>query len=152
MGPHSTLSLCQEGALECGGENYVWGFASTCHIKPGVGQIMSFNLVHKRMKIKILIKAHIYHTKGSYLLCSSSEFLLWRSRIQLGTMRLRVRSLASLTGLMIWHCCELWVGCRCSSDLALLWQRPAAAAPMRPLAWEPPHAAGAALKSKIDKV
>ena len=26
--------------------------------------------------------------------------------------------------------------------------RPAAAAPIRPLAWEPPYAAGAALKSK----
>ena len=33
-------------------------------------------------------------------------------------------------------------------DLVLpwLWCRPAAAAPIRPLAWEPPYAAGAALK------
>ena len=30
----------------------------------------------------------------------------WK-RIQLGTMRLQVRSLASLGGLKIWHCCEL---------------------------------------------
>ena len=29
-----------------------------------------------------------------------------------------------------------------------LWRRPAAAAPMKPLAWELPYAAGAALKSK----
>ena len=29
-----------------------------------------------------------------------------------------------------------------------LWCRPATAAPIRPLAWEPPYAAGAALKSK----
>ena len=29
-----------------------------------------------------------------------------------------------------------------------LWWRPAAAAPIRPLAWEPPRAAGAALKKK----
>ena len=28
--------------------------------------------------------------------------------IQLGTMRLWVWSLASLSGLRIWHCCELW--------------------------------------------
>ena len=36
----------------------------------------------------------------------------------------------------------------CSSDLALLWLwcRPAAAAPIGPLAWEPPYAAGAAPK------
>ena len=38
------------------------------------------------------------------------------------------------------------VGCRCSSDPALLWlwRRPVATAPTRPLAWEPPYAAGAA--------
>ena len=39
------------------------------------------------------------------------------------------------------------VGCRCSLDLALLWLWcwPAAMAPIRPLAWEPPYAVGAAL-------
>ena len=46
------------------------------------------------------------------------------------------------------------VGCRRSSDLALLclWRGPAATAPIRPLAWEPPYAAGAALeKAKRQK-
>ena len=40
------------------------------------------------------------------------------------------------------------MGCRCASDLASLqmWHRLAAVAPLRPLAWEPPHAVGAALK------
>ena len=40
------------------------------------------------------------------------------------------------------------VGCRCSSDLILLWLwcRPADVALIRPLAWEPPYAKGAALK------
>ena len=33
-------------------------------------------------------------------------------------------------------------------DPSLLWCRPAASAPVRPLAWEPPHAVGAALKTK----
>ena len=39
------------------------------------------------------------------------------------------------------------VGCRRGSDPALLWilRRSAATAPVRPLAWEPPCAAGAAL-------
>ena len=39
------------------------------------------------------------------------------------------------------------------SDPALLWLgcRPAAVAPMRPLAWELPYAAGVALKSKRKK-
>ena len=45
------------------------------------------------------------------------------------------------------------VGCRGSLDLAWLWlwHRPAAAAapaPIRPLAWERPYAAGAALKNQ----
>ena len=42
------------------------------------------------------------------------------------------------------------VGCRWGSDLAWLWLgcRPAAAAPVQPLAWEPPYADGVALKTK----
>ena len=49
------------------------------------------------------------------------------------------------------------VGCRRGLDPALLWlwHRPAATAQIRPLAWEPPYAAGAALekdqKKKIKK-
>ena len=31
-----------------------------------------------------------------------------QNRIWLGTMRLQVWSLSSLSGLRIWHCCELW--------------------------------------------
>ena len=45
------------------------------------------------------------------------------------------------------------VGHRYGLDLALLWpwHRLAATAPIRPLAWEPPYAAGAALKRQKDK-
>ena len=45
------------------------------------------------------------------------------------------------------------VGGRRGSDLVLLWLwcRPAAVAPIRPLAWEPPCAAGATLKKKKKK-
>ena len=45
------------------------------------------------------------------------------------------------------------VGHRPSSDLVLLWlwHRPVAAAPIRPLAWQPPYAVGAALKDKRQK-
>jgi len=35
--------------------------------------------------------------------------------------------------------------------LLQLWRRPAATAPIPPLAWEPPYAAGAALKRKKKK-
>ena len=74
----------------------------------------------------------------------------WK-RIQLGTMKLRVLSLASLSGLSIQHCCELW--CRSQGDLALLWlwHRPADVTPVGPLAWEPPYATGVALKSQKKK-
>ena len=92
----------------------------------------------------------------------------WK-QIRLGTMRLRVRSLALLSGLRIQYCCELWcrlqmllrsvvavscgVGHRQGSDLALLWLwcRLAATGPIRPLAWEPPYAMGAALERKEKK-
>ena len=45
------------------------------------------------------------------------------------------------------------VGHRLGSDPALLWlwRRLAAIAPIRPLAWEPPYAAGAAQKWQKDK-
>ena len=76
----------------------------------------------------------------------------WK-RIQLGTRRLGVRSLALLSGLRIWCCCGCGVGHRCGLDLALLWlwHRPAGAVPIQTLAWEPPYAVGVALKSKIIK-
>ena len=45
------------------------------------------------------------------------------------------------------------VGCRCSSDPLLLWLwfRPAAVAPIQPLAWEIPYVVGAALKKQKRK-
>ena len=46
------------------------------------------------------------------------------------------------------------VGLRCGSDPVLLWLwlRPATTVPIRPLAWEPPYAEGAALeKAKRQK-
>ena len=41
------------------------------------------------------------------------------------------------------------MGCRCGSDpeLLWLWRRPVATATIRPLAWKPPYAAGAALEN-----
>ena len=51
-------------------------------------------------------------------------------------MRTRVQSLASFSGLRIPHCC----GCKL-----------AAAPPIRPLVWELPYVAGAALKKQKEK-
>ena len=63
---------------------------------------------------------------------------------------MQVRFLTVLSGLRIWRC---GVGHRCGSDLGLLWlwRRPAAVAPIRPLAREPPYAAGWALRRKKKK-
>ena len=73
-----------------------------------------------------------------------------RKQIRLGTMRLRVQSPASLSGLRI---LRYGIGCRRGLDLMLLWLwcRLATTAPTGPLAWEPPHAVGEALKSKKKK-
>ena len=62
-------------------------------------------------------------------------------------MRMQVRSLALLSGLRIWHCYEQSGD---GSYLALLWlwHRPAAVAPISPLAWELPYATGAAQEKK----
>ena len=61
-------------------------------------------------------------------------------------MRLQVRSLALLSGLGSSVDVSCGVDRRCGSDPALLWlwRRPVVTAPIQPLAWESPYAAGAA--------
>ena len=53
----------------------------------------------------------------------------------------------SLSGLRIQRCRELWYRSqiRLDPELLWLWPLPVAMAPIRPLAWEPPHAVGVAL-------
>ena len=64
-------------------------------------------------------------------------------------MRTQVQSLALLSGLRIQHCLSWGVGHRSGLDLELLWlwQRLSATDLIGRLAWEPPYAVGAALKS-----
>ena len=69
----------------------------------------------------------------------------WK-RIRLGTMRSWVRSLTSISGFGIRRGHELW--CRLDPAWLWLWRRPAAVAPIRPLAWEPTYAMDVALKRK----
>ena len=61
-------------------------------------------------------------------------------------MRMRVSSLASLSGLRSGVAVDCGEGSRHSSDPRLLWLWPrlAAVAPIQPLAWELPYASGAA--------
>ena len=73
-----------------------------------------------------------------------------RKQTRLVSMRMLVPFLASLSGSGIQHAVSYGVDARRGSDPTLLWLwcRPAAVAPIRPLAWELPYASGAALKSK----
>ena len=66
---------------------------------------------------------------------------------------MEVRSLALFSGLRIHVAMSYGVGCRSSSDPALLWLlcRLAATALIQPLAWEPLYAVGAALKRQKKK-
>ena len=61
-------------------------------------------------------------------------------------MRRQVPSLASLSGLRIQHCCELWCRLQTCSDPKLLRLWCTATVPIQQLAWEHPYAAGVALK------
>ena len=72
---------------------------------------------------------------------------------RLVSMRMRVRSLASSMGQGSVIAISCGVDRRCSLDPTLLWLwcRLAAVAPIWLLAWELPHAAGKALKSKKKK-
>ena len=71
-----------------------------------------------------------------------------QKRIWLVSKRMQVQSLVSLSGLRPGVAMSCGVGHRCGSDLPLLWLwcRPAAAALILPLVWEPPYAMGAAQK------
>ena len=73
---------------------------------------------------------------------------------QLVSMRTWVRSLASLSGLRIWHCLSCGVGHRSALDLVLLWpwHRLAAAALIQPLAWKLVYAIPAALKTEENSI
>ena len=68
-------------------------------------------------------------------------------------MRMWVLSLASLSGLRIRRCCELWckLQMQLGSRIAVVWHRLAAVVLIQPPAWELPYAAGAALKKQKEK-
>ena len=69
------------------------------------------------------------------------DFPSWisRKRIWLASTRAQVWSLASLSGLSIWGCIELWYRLRTQLWSHIPVVRPAVTAPIRPLAWEPPY-------------
>ena len=76
----------------------------------------------------------------------------WK-QIQLVSMRMRFDPWPHSVGWESSIAVSCGVGCRRASDpeLLWLWRRPEATALIRPLAWELPYAAGAALKRKKKK-
>ena len=74
--------------------------------------------------------------------------MVQQKQIWLGTMRMQIWFLASLSGLRIWCGSELWYRFQTLLSLALLWLwcRLAAVAPFGLLAWEPPHTVGVILE------
>ena len=62
----------------------------------------------------------------------SREYPLWLSRLQtqLASMRTWIQSLASLSGLRIWCCCELWCSLQMWLGSGVAWHRLAAVAPI----------------------
>ena len=91
----------------------------------------------EKLKKTMMVAFQIGKRYSNYLLIGVPVMVL-RKQIWLETMRLWIWSLASLSGLGIRHCCELWC-------------RPAVTAPIRPLAWEPPYIVNVALKKKTTK-
>ena len=70
--------------------------------------------------------------------------MVQRKRIQLVSIRMQVRFLASLSGSGIWCCRDLW----CGSQMQLGSQVALAVAPIQSLARELPYVMGVGLKSK----
>ena len=85
--------------------------------------------------------------------------MFWSSRrgSTLTNLKIIHKAVDSIPGLAQWvkdPAVSCGLDCRRSMDLALLllWHRPVAAAPIPPLAWEPPSAPGTALEvAKKDK-
>ena len=76
------------------------------HDKPTV------NVIYNGEKLKdFLLKSGM----GQECLFQGVDIVVQWKQLQLGTMRLWVQSLASLSGLRIWRCCELW--CRSKTRL-----------------------------------
>ena len=87
-----------------------------------------WNKAHFLINKRVISTRLSTHSTNNCKLFGVPIVVQWK-RIQLVSMRMQVRSLASLIRSGIWHCCDV-VG------------RPAAVARIQPLAWELPYASG----------
>ena len=102
---------------------------------------LSIQNIQLYRKEQLKKKNQLKKTKSSR--CGSAETNLTRIH----------KDVSSIPGLAQWSgvAVSCGVGLRCGSDPMLLWPwcRTVAAAPIRPLAWEPPYATGVALNTHI---
>ena len=85
--------------------------------------------LHPLLQVRSLVQQHLGTWKLVKNVDCGVSVVAQRKGIRLVSMRMQVRSLASLRGLRIQGCHKLW--CRL-----------AAKAPIGPLAWEPPYGCG----------
>ena len=64
---------------------------------------------------------------------------------------MQVQFLAWLSGLRIWHCCELWCRSQTQLEFHIAVAVASSSSSIWPLAWTPPYATHAALKSQKKK-
>ena len=150
------LTKCQEHLF------VLHQFINLCLIletmKLSLGEVKYIVLGHtdiksQRIQTQAALNSTFHTHKHTHKLRSSP--VVQQKRIRLGTMKLRVQSLASPVayGSGVAVSCGVVADVPCASDLMFLWLwcRLATVAPIWTLAWQPPYAAGAALKSKKEK-
>ena len=145
---HNSLSPPFENTKGKGSEITELAFAPQVHTTKRITGFPSDKSAESRLSA---VYSRMYQDSECIIFKEMAEVpVVAQKRIRLGTMRFRVQSLVLLSGLRIWCCRELWWRSKTWLDPAWLWlwRRPAAIALIRPLSWEPPYAAGAALKSK----
>ena len=92
-------------------------------------ELLEFLLWYSGLRIQLQQLRFLRRCRFNPQPSTAVSFLAQRKRIWLVSMREEVWSLASLSGSGTQCCCELW-------------RSSAAAAPIQPLAWEPPYAKG----------
>ena len=120
--------------------------SSSCTIHPEVSQA-------KWIKEGMHFQPHGWNLKALFLVKSVRQgvpIVVQQVKNPTLSVRTRVRSLASLSGLRIWRCCQLWrrSQMQLGSSVTWLWHMSAAVVWIPPEAWECLHAASVALKRK----
>ena len=116
---------------------FIWGIKQT--YKPKICKELDIKIARKVRGFSEKQAISYMHKMFRNAKCGVPIMVQWK-QIQLGTVRLQIYSLASLNGLRMLLCPELWCKSqmRLRSGVAVAVRRPVATAQIQPLAWEPP--------------